>query len=262
MDPLYCTESMDRLPLELFQEGKAAFSGGRPYLVAHALRLGLKLDVKPPPEYAAALGFVAPHEAHFIRVKPSGRAMPTRRIEKAPVKPRRKTALLMGRRCVLQIVQLPDGDQKAVVQVRIDLQRHSFKNNALVLGRETHATQMFRSNARISRRHCLFWLADGKVYVQDLASANKTFIDGVALTPDVPYPFHRDQVLTMGAKHSAIKITLDAMGFPFMEKPVNVGNVVPRSQQPDQRGTSKFASSTGAVQPSAPNKGESTQTSA
>jgi hypothetical protein len=260
MDPLYCTESMDRLPLELFKEGKAAFSGGRPYLVTHAQRLGLRLDVKPPPEYAAALGFVAPHEAHVIQVRPSDRSMPTRKIEKAPAKPRPKTAVVMVRRCELEIVQSPDGVHKSVEPVRIDLQRHAFKNNALVLGRDTRVTRVFSSNARISRRHCQLWLADGKVYVQDLASANKTFIDGVPLAPDVPYPLFRSQVLTMGAKHSAIKITLDAIGFPFMEKPVSAGVDMPRPGKMGQSDSS-INGPKDVVKSPAPNRGDSTQTS-
>jgi hypothetical protein len=260
MDPLYCTESLDRLPLELFKEGKAAFSGGLPYLVAHAQRLGLKLDIKPPPEYAAALGFVAPHEALVIQVKPSGRSLPTRKIEKAFAKPRRKTTVLGRRRCELEIVQTPDGTQKAHAPVRIDLQRHAFKTNALVLGRDTRVTRIFSSNARISRRHCQVWLADGKVYVQDLASANRTFIDGMPLMPDVPYPFFRSQVLTMGAKHSAIKIALNAIGFPFMEKPINEGAETPRPGALVHSDSSLEESSDDPKSP-APYRVESTQTS-
>ena len=220
MDPLYCSESLDRIPLEMFKQGQAAFSGGRPYLVAHAERLGLKLDVKPPPEYAAALGFATLNDVGVNTIMPSGRAMPTRKIEKRPAKPRRKT-VVTEKRCVLKIIQMPDGPGEVHPPVRIDLQRHAFKNNALVLGRDTRDTRIFSANARISRRHCQMWLADGKVYVQDLASSNKTFIDGVPLIPDVPFPFFLSQVLTMGAKHSAIKITLDATGYPFMEKPIS-----------------------------------------
>lgn len=52
MKPLYCTESQDRIPFEYFAQGKAIWSGGKPYLTRVAMELGLKPDAGPPASHA------------------------------------------------------------------------------------------------------------------------------------------------------------------------------------------------------------------
>jgi len=52
MKPLYCTESQDRIPFEYFAQGKAIWSGGKPYLTRVAMELGLKPDAAPPPSHS------------------------------------------------------------------------------------------------------------------------------------------------------------------------------------------------------------------
>lgn len=48
----------------------------------------------------------------------------------------------------------------------------------LVIGREATCDVVF-VGARISRRHCALWLEKGGVQIQDLQSANGTFVNGV-----------------------------------------------------------------------------------
>ena len=52
MKPIYCNESQDRIPPESFKQGKAVWSGGKPYLKVHADRLKLTLDAAPPKAFA------------------------------------------------------------------------------------------------------------------------------------------------------------------------------------------------------------------
>lgn len=51
MKPLYCTESQDRIPFEYFAQGKAIWSGGKPYMTRVAMELGLKPDAAPPASF-------------------------------------------------------------------------------------------------------------------------------------------------------------------------------------------------------------------
>ncbi len=220
MTPIYCTDCLDRIPLEFFKEGKAAFSGGQPYLVAHAQRLGLSLDIKPPSTYAAILGFVlggAPKEVESVGVPTPTQKLGARQPQQAIRIPVRKIKLPV-RRCELQIVQHADGVHEARPPARIDLLPYVSKDDALLLGRESKYSAIFKAFPRVSRQHCLFWFSGGKAFVHDLSSANKTFVDGVELLADQALPFFRNQVLTLGAKHSALKITLIAEGYPFTDK--------------------------------------------
>ena len=51
---------MDRIPFEHFANGKAIWSGGKPYLKEHAMRLGLRPDAKAPAEYERMMGAEPP----------------------------------------------------------------------------------------------------------------------------------------------------------------------------------------------------------
>ncbi|WP_241159503.1 FHA domain-containing protein [Adlercreutzia sp. ZJ176] len=53
----------------------------------------------------------------------------------------------------------------------------------LVLGRGSEATCCMTGNSAISRKHAEIVSRDGKYYLSDLGSANKTKIGGVALSP-------------------------------------------------------------------------------
>lgn len=216
MNPIYCTECLDRIPPEFFLEGKAAWSGGRPYLVKHATRLGLKLDLKPPEEFASAMGFVPPadDQADFEPTIHPG-MLHAKRVDeleeiraKEPAKPR----------CEIVIVAASDGIHPACAPYHIDLTTHTSRDTAMILGRDTRSILAFKPNVRISRRHCQLWMSDGNVFVEDLSSANKSFIDGCELRPRKEYYIFKNQLLTLGAKHSAIRVTLEGSGFPLLEE--------------------------------------------
>ena len=212
MNHIYCTECLDRIPFEYFREGKAVFSGGRPYLLIHAKRLGLKLDIKPPLTYAAAVGFAHPAETAVALQKISTTPLPTAKFdERAAESPKKFDNPLL--RCELEVAR--NGGHAAV---RINLVCHQSKANAVVIGRETPTIVLFKTNTRISRRHCRVWMADGEVFVEDLGSVNKTFIDGVELIPEKEYPLFNNQLLTLGAKNSEMRINLRSTGFPLLEK--------------------------------------------
>ncbi len=71
MKPIYCAESYDRIPIEFFSQGKAIWSGGKPYLKEHADRLRLKPDASPPPEYHGALSRALIRENQQKAAKPA-----------------------------------------------------------------------------------------------------------------------------------------------------------------------------------------------
>jgi len=221
MDPLYCTACLDRIPFEQFVNGKAAWSKGLPYHLEHAKRAGVKLDIKPPDEYSAAMGFESVDGAIFTPAANNG-DHPTTFLVEAPAK--LAIDVVEGEvaanspRCELVIEYSADADQNGKKPVRINLLKHTSKPRALILGRDSTETTVFAANARISRKHCMVWLTDGKVFVRDLVSSNKTFIDGVELGPETNYELHHTELLTLGAKHSAIRMTLDSVGFPMLEK--------------------------------------------
>ena len=216
MNPIYCTESLDRIPPEYFMEGKAAFSGGRPYLVKHATRLGLKLDLKPPAEFASAMGFnLTPHDdADFEPTIHPGVVRAPRVDELEEIRPKEPSKPT----CEIVIVAASDGVHPACAPFHIDLTTHTSRETAMILGRDTRTILAFKPNVRISRRHCQLWMADGNVFVEDLSSANKTFLDGCELRPRKEYYIFKNQLLTLGAKHSAIRVTIEGSGFPLLEE--------------------------------------------
>jgi len=219
MNPIYCSECLERIPFEYFKQGKAAWSSGRPYLVEQAKRLGLKLDVKPPLEYADALGFGSLDETVLTPQLFKPFSTPTTKIINVVLQTRREDA--NGQRCELEIVCESDGYSESHPPVRMDLLKYGSIDKALVLGRDSSFTKLFKTHLRVSRKHCKVWMAEGKVFVQDLHSSNKTFLDGYELEPERHYQFFKNQFLTLGAKHSAIRMTLDASGFPLVESSRN-----------------------------------------
>jgi pSer/pThr/pTyr-binding forkhead associated (FHA) protein len=54
-----------------------------------------------------------------------------------------------------------------------------------VVGRH-HTCDRRISDPRVSRRHCAFWLRDGRVGVTDLGSSNGTWLNGKPVTEPSP----------------------------------------------------------------------------
>jgi len=50
----------------------------------------------------------------------------------------------------------------------------------------------------VSRRHAKIVQREGKMYVEDVGSANGTFLNGQRLTPYLPYPLPREAELQLG----------------------------------------------------------------
>jgi pSer/pThr/pTyr-binding forkhead associated (FHA) protein len=50
----------------------------------------------------------------------------------------------------------------------------------------------------VSRRHCKIWQGGGKHLVEDLGSANGTFLNGKRLTPYLPHPLEDGDDLQLG----------------------------------------------------------------
>ncbi|MEI6232771.1 MAG: adenylate/guanylate cyclase domain-containing protein [Planctomycetota bacterium] len=92
---------------------------------------------------------------------------------------------------------------------RIDLAVHVNKENAVLLGREERCTLMFPSE-RVSRQHCLIWREKDKVFVRDLKSLNKSYLNGVALSPEKDYQVLPGQIVSMGGPTGPSKVKLEA----------------------------------------------------
>ena len=58
----------------------------------------------------------------------------------------------------------------------------------------------------VSRRHCKIYEDDGQYYVEDLGSANGTFLDGERLTPYLPHMLRHGNTLQLG--RIALKIAI------------------------------------------------------
>ena len=52
-----------------------------------------------------------------------------------------------------------------------------------ILGRENKAAEYLKKYPTVSRRHCQFFYENGKWYLKDLQSTNKTYINGEAIEP-------------------------------------------------------------------------------
>ncbi|MGD2105240.1 MAG: FHA domain-containing protein [Anaerolineae bacterium] len=60
----------------------------------------------------------------------------------------------------------------------------------------------------VSRRHCRIYEDDGEFFVEDLGSANGTFLDGERLTPYLPHALSDGEVLQLGRVELEIAIEL------------------------------------------------------
>ena len=110
----------------------------------------------------------------------------------------------------LVIVRDPGVSPTNSAPTRIDLSQHVNKENAVMLGREEKCTVMFTADSRISRQHCMVWMEKNKVFVKDLKSLNKTFLNGNQLIPDKEYELLPGQLLTMGGPAGNSKLTLES----------------------------------------------------
>ena len=117
----------------------------------------------------------------------------------------------MSTKYELVVLRDPDSVHPAQSPVRIDLTNHATKENAAKLGREEHCTIMFTTDSRISRQHCIVWREKNKVFVKDLRSLNKTFLNGSQLLPDKEYPFQPGHILTLGGPTGPTRVKLEAV---------------------------------------------------
>ena len=116
----------------------------------------------------------------------------------------------MSTKFELVVIRDSDPKQHTPPPTRIDLTPHTNKENAVLLGREERCTVIFTSDSRISRQHCLVWREKDQVFVKDLKSLNKSFLNGNPLIPDKEYPFEPGMILTMGGPSGPTKVKLES----------------------------------------------------
>mgnify|MGYP006302775115 CR=1 FL=1 len=58
--------------------------------------------------------------------------------------------------------------------------------------------------AGVSRRHAKVYCRSDRFFLEDVGSANGTFLNGKRLTPYLPYPLHAGDVLRMGKVELAV----------------------------------------------------------
>ncbi|HLX64975.1 MAG TPA: adenylate/guanylate cyclase domain-containing protein [Planctomycetota bacterium] len=112
---------------------------------------------------------------------------------------------------------------KRPVPTRISLTGHDSPARAVMLGREEKCTLVFSADSRISRQHCMVWMDHDKVFVKDLRSLNKTFLNGVQLVPDKEYQLLPGQMLTMGSTSGTSRVALEAAEAPLTVIPTLAG---------------------------------------
>jgi len=59
----------------------------------------------------------------------------------------------------------------------------------------------------VSRRHCRIYEEDGDFYVEDLGSANGTFLNGERLTPYLPHVLRKGDSLQLGRVQLKVSLT-------------------------------------------------------
>jgi hypothetical protein len=69
------------------------------------------------------------------------------------------------------VVRHPDGSERA----------HALSSE-LKVGRQEGTNDLVLAESSVSRRHCRFFVEDGKVLVEDMGSVNGTFVDGQRIT--------------------------------------------------------------------------------
>src|SRR5437016_11662328 len=87
---------------------------------------------------------------------------------------------------ILEILQGPDAGQR----FPLDAER-------TILGRQVDVTISLQAKA-VSRQHAQILRHDGAFYIEDLNSANGTFLNGNRLAARVPTPFSERDVLQIG----------------------------------------------------------------
>lgn len=87
------------------------------------------------------------------------------------------------------------------VQLRVAHQKANVKEVTLteetLIGRSAECNLKIASN-QVSRRHCRIIVAEGRVFVQDLDSANGTFVDGQRIAPNAEVPLAPGCGLSIG----------------------------------------------------------------
>ena len=76
-------------------------------------------------------------------------------------------------------------------------QRFPLEAERIVLGRQVDASVPLQAKA-VSRQHAQVICHDGAFFIEDLNSANGTFLNGNRLAPRVPTPFSERDVLQIG----------------------------------------------------------------
>lgn len=57
----------------------------------------------------------------------------------------------------------------------------------------------------VSRRHALIYREDDRLMLEDLGSSNGTFVNGVRLNPNDPYPLYDGIEVTLGKLHFTVR---------------------------------------------------------
>jgi len=84
----------------------------------------------------------------------------------------------------------------------------------LVLGREAPATRYlpgFADLRHVGRRHAHLYWQRGSLYLLDLGSQNKTFVDGLAISE--PVPLLPGQVFNLAGDTDVVVVEIDENGF-------------------------------------------------
>lgn len=74
------------------------------------------------------------------------------------------------------------------------------------LGRGSLADVRITGNPYVGRKHVRVTERDGEFYVEDLGSANHTFINGIQLAPEQPTPIHNGDVVALGKEELTVTI--------------------------------------------------------
>jgi len=122
------------------------------------------------------------------------------------------------------------------MDVRLLVSHPTAETKQLRLGAETLIGRSTECNMRIasgqvSRRHCLIHVAEGKVTVRDLGSANGTRLNGLAIAPEVDIPIAPGSTLVVGPLKFVVQFA------PPREKGDEDTEYLPGGLVPGQSGT-------------------------
>ena len=62
------------------------------------------------------------------------------------------------------------------------------------------------NNPQVSRFHCIFWMEEGRLWIQDQGSANGTFVDDVRLESKIRLELKNNQEIKLGKSGILIKV--------------------------------------------------------